>query len=269
MTAATRVAGVLRDALLYELAIYRSLARWATGRLDVPRGATPIGYSRLVTPMLWLWIFGSSVEVVVVEFVLRSLDQSWAEAARLPLLALGVWGVVWMVGMLASYRVRPHLLTASELRARSGARTWLLLPLAEVESTRPVEHELPGVIRSLHVEGDLALVGVGSRTNLEIVLRGPTTLSTSKGQATVTRVGIWVDEPRATGALLRPVRGTRRSRWPGPGWTVLMPRVTMDRWSWLSCTGARWKVGRRASRRSESTSGTNRRPARTGTSVPW
>lgn len=60
-------------------------------RPDVPRGATPIGYSRLVAPMLWLWIFGSTVEVVVIEVVLRHLDAAWADAIRVPLLLLGIW----------------------------------------------------------------------------------------------------------------------------------------------------------------------------------
>lgn len=205
-----RLPGLLRDALLYELSLYRSLARWLARRPDVPHGATPIGYSRLVAPMLWLWIFGSSVEVVVVEVVLRHVDQPWAAAARAPLLVLGMWGVVWMLGMLASYRVRPHLLTDTELQARSGARTWLVVPLDAVGSTRAVEHEVPGVIRSLHVEGDLALVGAGSGTNLEMMLTRPTTVSTSKGEATVTRVGIWVDDPRDVAAQLRPMLGTHR-----------------------------------------------------------
>lgn len=208
MTLLRRLPGLVRDALLYELALYRSLARWLARRPDVPRDATPIGYSRLVAPMLWLWIFGSSVEVVVVEVVLRHVDQPWAAAVRGPVLVLGIWGVVWMLGMLASYRVRPHLLTDTELLARSGARTWLALPLEAVQATRTVEHEVPGVVRSLHVDGELALVGVGSRTNLEVILSRPTTVTTSKGEATVSRVGIWVDEPRETAARLRPLLST-------------------------------------------------------------
>lgn len=209
MTVLRRAPGLLRDAVLYELSLYRSLARWLTGRPDVPRGATPIGYSRLVAPMLWLWIFGSTVEVIVVEVVLRHLEQPWADAARVPLLVLGIWGVAWMLGMLASYRVRPHLLTDTELRVRSGARTWLVVPLDAVGGTRFGEHEVPGVIRSLHVEGELALVGAGSRTNLDLVLTAPTTVSTSKGHVTVSRVGIWVDEPRDVAARIRPLLGTR------------------------------------------------------------
>lgn len=202
-----RLPALLREAFLFELALYRSLARWVARRPDVPSGATPIGYSHLITPMLWLWIFGSTVEVVVVEVVLRHLDQPWAAALRMPLLLLGIWGVAWMLGMLASNRVRPHLLTDTELRVRNGARTWLTVPLEAIESSRPVEHEVPGVIRSLHVENALALVGAGSRTNLELVLDGPTTVSTSRGGVTVDRVGIWVDEPRAIAAQIKPRLG--------------------------------------------------------------
>lgn len=208
MTLLRRLPGLLREALLFELALYRSLARWVVRRPDVPRGATPIGYSRLVVPMLWLWIFGSTVEVIVVEVVLRHLDQAWAAAIRVPLLLLGIWGVAWMLGMLASYRVRPHLLTETELHVRSGARTWLAVPLEAVESTRLVEHEVPGVIRSLHVDDAMALVGAGSRTNLELVLASPTTVSGSMGEVTVSRVGLWVDEPRELAARLRPLLRT-------------------------------------------------------------
>lgn len=203
MTLPRRLAVLLREAVLFELALYRSLGRWVARRPDVPRGSTPIGYSRLVAPMLWLWIFGSTVEVVVVEVVLRHLDQPWAAAIRVPVLLLGIWGVAWMLGMLASLRTRPHLLTETELRVRSGARTWLVLPLRAVTAIRPAEHDVPGVIRSLHVDNELALVGAGNRTNLELHLTGPTTLATSRGEVTVTRVGLWVDEPRAVATRLR------------------------------------------------------------------
>ncbi|CAA9348107.1 MAG: hypothetical protein AVDCRST_MAG72-1253 [uncultured Nocardioidaceae bacterium] len=210
MTVLRRLPGLSRDALLYELSLYRSIVRWLVRRPDVPRGAEPIGYSRLVAPMLWVWILGGAVEVIVIEVVLRHLDQSWAHALRAPLLVLGIWGVVWMLGLLASYRMRPHLVTDAELHVRNGARTWLVLPLGSVEATRPVEHELPGVIRSLHFDEGLALVGISSRTNLEMILTGLTIVSTSKGDVTVSRVGIWVDEPREVAAQIRFLLGTRR-----------------------------------------------------------
>lgn len=210
MTRLRQMPGFVREAVLLELVLYGSLVRWIARRPDVPRGAVPIGYSRLVVPVLWLWIFGSAVEVIVVEVVLRQVDQHWAAALRLPLLVLGVWGVLWMLGMMASYQVRPHVLTDTDLRLRSGARTWVVVPIEAVESTRTVDHELPGVIRSLHVDGDLVLVGVSSRTNLELVLAGPMALTTSRGEVTATRVAMWVDEPREVAAQLAPRRARRR-----------------------------------------------------------
>lgn len=184
------------DALLLELALYRSLARWVTRRPDTPPGAVTLGYAQLVGPMLWLWIFGSAVEVVVVEVVLQNIQAGWAEAIRLPLLAVGIWGVLWMLGMLAAYRVRPHLLIEDHLRIRNGARTWVDVPLDSVARVRAAEHELPGVIKAMHHDDGLLLVGVSSRTNLELILNGPTILRTFKGEITAASVGLWVDQPR-------------------------------------------------------------------------
>ena len=47
------------------------------------------------------------------------------------------------------------------------------------------------------------LVGVSSRTNLELVLTSPTTFQTPHGPSTVARVGLWVDEPREVAEVLR------------------------------------------------------------------
>ena len=210
MIALRPLPGRLLEVLRFELALYRSLVRWVARRPDVPPGTTAIGYSRLVVPLLWMWVFGSTVEVVVVEVVLRHIDQPWAAALRVPLLLLGIWGVAWMLGMLASYRVRPHLLSDTDVKVRSGPRTWLTVPLDAIDSARRVEHELPGVIRTLHVDGPVALVGVSSRTNLELVLARPTTVLTSGGEVTVSRVGMWVDEPREAAAQLVPRQSTRR-----------------------------------------------------------
>ena len=53
--------------------------------------------------MLWLWIFGSATEVVVLDVLL----SRWWTPLRIPLLVVGVWGVVWMLGMMSAYRTRP------------------------------------------------------------------------------------------------------------------------------------------------------------------
>ena len=192
-----------RDEVGQELALYRSLARWVTRRPDVPTETTPIGYARLSAPMLWLWIFGSAAEVVVVEVVLRSIEARWADVVRLPVLVLGIWGVLWMLGQLAAYKVRPHLIAADHLRIRSGSRTWVLVPLQSIANARSAEHSYPGVVKSLHHQDDLLLVGVDLRTNLELVLDRPIDLDTSQGAKVARRVGFWVDDPSAVARKLK------------------------------------------------------------------
>lgn len=192
-----------RREVAQEIWLYRSLARWVARRPDMPSGTEPIGYARLSTPMLWLWTIGSAVEVVAVELILRSIDAAWAEAIRLPVLVLGAWGVLWMLGSLAAQKVRPHLLGSTELIVRNGTRAWVRVPLAAVDQVKPFECDYPGVVKTLHHEDDAVLVGVQLRTNLDLVLAEPTTLATSHGPLTVTRVALWVDEPRPVAARLR------------------------------------------------------------------
>lgn len=190
-------------ALRLELSLYRALLRWVTRRPEVPAGTVPIGYSGLVAPMLWLWIFGSAVEVVVLDVLL----SRWWTPVRIPLLVVGVWGLLWMLGLLAAYRTRPHVLGEDALEVRDGLHARVVVPLSRISTIRSADHDLPGLLTSVHVEGDgpaaTLLIGVGSRTNLELVLTGPTVLDTPHGPRTVTRVGLWVDEPRAVSEVLR------------------------------------------------------------------
>lgn len=205
-----RALGLAWEALLLELALYRSLARWLVRRPDIPAGAVAIGYAELIGPMLWLWIFGSATEVVVVEVVLQSIDAAWAEALRLPLLGLGIWGLLWMLGMLAAYRVRPHLLMGDHLQIRNGARTWVTVPLDAITGVHTTEHEFPGITKVMHHEDELLLVGVGRRTNVELTLSRPSVLHTSAGPRAASKIGLWVDEPQQATRQLKAPNTTSR-----------------------------------------------------------
>ena len=125
-----------------------------------------------------------------------------------------------MLGLLAAYRVRPHLLGAETLEVRDGIHARITVPLERVRTVRSADHDLPGLLRSVHVEGEdgdaLLLVGVSSRTNLELVMTEPTTLETPHGPTTATRVGLWVDEPREVAELLRRRRSAPAPRSPRP-----------------------------------------------------
>jgi hypothetical protein len=198
MNGVRRAAAFLWSALILELALYGQLVRWIVRRPDVPVGATPVPYSRLATPVVWLFIFGSTVEVVAFDLIL----SRWLTFLRLPFLVLGVWGVVWMLGLMASYRMRPHLLTDTHLHVRNMARTEVVVPLDAVERVTVADRD-EGGIRSLKVVDDALLVMVSGRTNLQLTLAEGTTLATPGGELAPATLGLWVDEPREVAELVR------------------------------------------------------------------
>lgn len=200
MSAVRRLRALAAHALRFEVSIYVALWRWVTRRPAVPDGGTPIGYSRIVGPVLWLFIWGSAVEVVAVDLVVH--HYGWT-AVRVPLLVLGAWSLVWMLGLLAAMRTRPHVLGVGELRLRSGLSGEVVVPLAAIAGSARTESELSSSMRNQEVVDDTLLVGVSGRTNLLLTLTGPTTLGTPKGDVEVARVGLWVDEPREAATLLR------------------------------------------------------------------
>jgi hypothetical protein len=206
-TVVRRIGALARHAVLFEVAIYVALWRWIARRPAVPPSATAIPYSRLATPMVWLFIWGSAIEVVAVDLVVHHFG--WT-TVRIPLLAVGIWSVVWMLGLLAAMRTRPHVLSSTDLRLRAGLRGELVLPLAAVDEVTLRETELSSTIRNFEVTDDTLLVGVSGRTNVQLTLGGPTTLFTPKGATEVERVGMWVDDPRSVAGLLRQVLATRR-----------------------------------------------------------
>ena len=193
-----RVYELGKEALLLELALYVQLGRWIVRRPDVPRGATSVPYGRLATPVVWLFIFGSAVEVVAFDLIL----SRWLTSLRIPVLALGIWGLVWMLGLMASYRMRPHLLTDTHLHVRNMARTEVVVPLDAVQRVTVADRD-EGGIRSLKVVDDALLVMVSGRTNLQLALAEGTTLTTPGGELAPATLGLWVDEPREVAELVR------------------------------------------------------------------
>lgn len=188
----------MRKALVFEVGIWASLLRWVLRRPRVGDADEPVTYHRAVAPVMWLWIFASAAEVVVLDLVLP-----W-HTVRVVAAVLGLWGLAWMVGLLGSYVVHPHLVTPEGLRVRSGFRLDLLVPWADIASVAVQEHDLPSSMRALHVEEDTkghpgACLGVGvsGRTNVLVRLDGPSTVTVGDAQHRVTAVRLWADEHRA------------------------------------------------------------------------
>ena len=144
---------------------------------------------------MWLWIFGSAVEIVAVDALLP-----W-HTARIVAGALGLWGLAWMIGMLGALKSYPHLVGDLGVRVRNGFGVDLQVPWTSVASVTVQDHDLPSSMRSVQVEqtehGDVLAVGVSGRTNVLVRLHEPTAFSTSRGEHVVAAVRLWADEHRS------------------------------------------------------------------------
>ena len=101
--------------VVLEIGIWRSLFLWVTRRVSGQGpGVEACSYAKQVSPLFAVFIFVSAIELPVVRILLP-----W-DTVRLVVDVLSVWGLLWMVGMLASVRVFPHLLDEDGLRIRYG-----------------------------------------------------------------------------------------------------------------------------------------------------
>lgn len=185
-----------RRAVLFELRLYRSLYRWVTRRPVVPSpDVEAVGYSRTVTPVMLLWIFGSAVEMVIVHLIVP-----WP-VVRIILLVVSVWGLVWMVGFLASLKVYPHLVSDSTLWVRHGATVDIAIPWDAVATVVHHRRDLPSSMRTIQLRetnagGTDLQIGVSGEVNVHIVLERPLTVPTPKGDQVITELSFLVDEPK-------------------------------------------------------------------------
>ena len=184
-----------RRALWMELWGYVSTLRFVFRRPRVRAGATGFTYHKPVLPLLVAFIVVSAIELVVVDVLVRR----WP-SVRIAMLALGVWGLVWMFGMLFGFLTRPHAVGPDGIRVRSGAEVDIPLPWELIDSVarrkRLAQDKQPLVttdaegVRTLHLE-------MQHETNLELTLRRPVTARLPQGIHTVSRVHFFADDPQS------------------------------------------------------------------------
>ena len=84
-----------RRALVMEIHGYQNMYRFVFRRPRVPAGAAGYSYHQPVLAILIVIIVVSAIEMVVVDVIVRR----WTHV-RVPLLALSIWGLVFMLGLL-------------------------------------------------------------------------------------------------------------------------------------------------------------------------
>lgn len=193
-----RLASFAKRALRVELRIYASIARLVARKPAIPAGASGFSYHRPVLTVLVIFIVLSAVEIPVIDLIVHR----WP-AVRIAFLVLGIWGLTWMVGLLAAYLTRPHTVGPGGVSVREGLELDLELPWADIASValdrRVDEPKSPRIVetdttRSLNLR-------MQDETNIEIELEGPTLvrlpgLPPKGGPQEVTHVRLWTDDPK-------------------------------------------------------------------------
>jgi hypothetical protein len=102
---------------MMELRGYQSIYRFIFRRPKTPPGAAAFSYHQPVLAILVVFVVVSAVELVVVDLIV----QRWAQI-RIPLLILGIWGLVFMLGLLPGMLTRPHAVGPTASRCDPGPK---------------------------------------------------------------------------------------------------------------------------------------------------
>ena len=178
-------------------------------------------YSRDLTPLLLAFILLSAIELPVVGLLLP-----WA-TARLIVLILSVWSLLWTIGFLASMRVHPHLLDDDGVRIRHGASTDIRIPSQAIASVAAKKERFA---ERIHIderdEGRILNVTVFKQTNVTIALQRPTAIQLGDEVHEITQAQLYADD--ASG-LVTTVRSRLESQRPAGGSSLSRSRVYTER----------------------------------------
>ncbi|WP_180268722.1 hypothetical protein [Streptomyces sp. Ru87] len=190
----------VRRLLVYELRAMAGVARWVARR---PHGVGPgdhgVGYARGQAPMIFLLLFASVVETVVLALVIP-----WPLVDAI-VLVLDLYGVLFVLALHATCVTRPHVAGADgSLRVRYGALFDLRIPAGSITSVRHERRFAAGRLLETGEDGVLSLV-VDSQTSVTVELSQPVTAVRPLGRRTppVRVVRFHADDPRTAVAALR------------------------------------------------------------------
>ncbi|PPK62042.1 hypothetical protein CLV40_13712 [Actinokineospora auranticolor] len=137
------------------------------------------------------------------ELVIVHIALSW-EPGRVALFVLGVVGVVWVLGVIATLHKCPHVISDRELRLRPVFAASVRVPVGDIESVRAITRS-----RSLKrvaeiIDGDTLVFEESSSSNVTVDLRVPLEVDLGRGGAgAVRRIDFWVDEPAVAVSAIR------------------------------------------------------------------
>lgn len=205
-----RAGNLAQRAVKVELRIYVSLWRAVARKPLIPVGGSGFAYHRPVLTVLIIFMVLSAVEIPILDAIVHR----WLPV-RISFLAIGIWGLTWMIGLLCAYFTRPHTVSAEGIRVREGLELDILIDWDDFDSIQlhqtTVDPNDPDRIKGrvfIEDEETVCAVRIAHETNLEIRLERPTAirlpgLHPKGGTHEVTVLRFWADDPIA---LLESVR---------------------------------------------------------------
>jgi len=195
-----------RMAIQWEFSLWRGMYLWARKRVSGLReGDEPIGYAGAIAAIMWALIILNAIEIPALHIMIP-----W-EKVRFIVDLLGVYSLIWMVGLLAVMKVHPHLVTQAGLRVRYSASVDFTVPWGAIARVSPRIRTHQGM-RTVRFEDSTVAVGVSNQTNIDIILHEPLVLPVpATGGEPVTEIRIYADDPKAliaSAARMRPTTGT-------------------------------------------------------------
>lgn len=179
--------------------MYASIGRAVLRRPAVPPGARGFGYHGPTMLLLVVIIVVSAIEVVAIDLIVHR----WPPV-RIGFLVLGVWGVVFGIGLLCAHVMRPHTVGPEGVRIRDGFDLDLGISWEDVHAVAIRRHSPASKPpRLMEGEGSCTLViAVSNATNLEVTLEGLTSVQLpgtppKGGQQQITSIRLWADDPKA------------------------------------------------------------------------
>jgi hypothetical protein len=134
----------------------------------------------------------SAIEIPVLQLLLP-----W-KTVQIISFVLGTQGLFWMIGLLASLRVHPHVVSDAGLQIRDGASLDFTIPwdaigtigtrIRSLPNGRTVQYDRAGSDPILHI-------AMSSQTNVDVVLRHPITVSLPGGSSEpITELRFYADD---------------------------------------------------------------------------
>lgn len=193
-------------ALRFELNTWRCLVRWVTRRPDVPADGVAFAYRGPMALPIAVITALSVLETVVVDI---AVPWPW-QWLRFTFLALGIWGVTLMLGLLAAVTVLPHVAGPAGLRVRHGHSLDAHVPWDAVAAARVTRGSRDG--RSVQVADGVLYMLATSQYAVEVRLGRPVTVRLPGDRhAEVTAVRLHTDDPAALVAEVRSRAGQSNS----------------------------------------------------------